>query len=146
VLAAAGGLLGTPKGFSPVWKLGWGLRGQTINKIFGDNTFPDNYPVIDKIPNGVATSVKSIDLNAATYQNEISLTNRLNKLVDDVREFNGRDWGGLPIDADDIKGRAVQVIVPTGSMTESNRVVFDKARAQARANTERPVDIIVTEY
>ena len=85
------------RGPSPVWKLGWGLRGQKINEVFGDPTFPSNYPVIDKIPNGVATSVKSIDLNAATYQNEASLANRLKKIVDDVREFDGADWGELKI-------------------------------------------------
>ena len=80
VLAGAGllgtpgeaGLLGAPQGPSPIWKLGWGLRGQKFHELFGDPTFPSNYPVIDKIPNGVATSIKSIDLNAATYQNEAS--------------------------------------------------------------------------
>jgi contact-dependent growth inhibition (CDI) system restriction endonuclease-like protein len=145
-LAGTGLLLGTPQGPSSVWKLGWGLRGQKINELFGDPTFPSNYPVTDKIPNGVATSVKSIDLNAATYQNEASLANRLNKLIDDVREFNGVTWGGLPISDIDIKGRAVQVIVPRGSITEANRAAFDRAQARAWGNNEKPVDIIVTEY
>jgi hypothetical protein len=122
------------------------LRGQKINELFGDPTFPSNYPVIDKIPNGVATSVKSIDLNTATYQNEASLANRLNKLIDDVREFNGVTWGGLPISDIDIKGRAVQVIVPKGSITEASRATFDRAQARAWGDNEKPVDIIVTEY
>jgi hypothetical protein len=154
VLAGAGllgtpgeaGVVGAPADPSPVWKLGWGLRGQKINGVFGDPTFPSNYPVIDKIPNGVATSVKSIDLNAATYQNDASLANRLNKLIDDVREFNGVTWGGLPISDIDIKGRAVQVIVPRGSITEANRATFDRAQERAWGDKEKPVDIIVTEY
>jgi hypothetical protein len=154
VLAAAS-LLGTPKevglpstpaGPSPVWRLGWGLRGQKINELFGDPTFPSNYPVIDKIPNGVATSVKSIDLNAATYQNEASLAYRLNKFVADVQEFDGDRWGGLVIRDVDIKGRSVQVIVPKGSITEANRAVFKSAQVRARSDNEKPVDIIVTEY
>jgi hypothetical protein len=146
VLAGTGLLLGTPQGPSPVWKLGWGLRGQKINELFGDPTFPYNYPVIDKIPNGVATSVKSIDLNAATYQNEQSLAFRLNKLVDDVREFTGDTWGGLTISDIDIKGRAVHVIVPRGSITEANRAIFDRAQVRAWGDNEKPVDIFVTEY
>jgi hypothetical protein len=148
LLGAAGeaGIPGAPVGPSPVWKLGWGLRGQKINEVFGDPTFPSNYPVIDKIPNGVATSVKSIDLNATTYQNEASLANRLNKLIDDVREFNGVTWGGLPISDIDIKGRAVQVIVPRGSITEASRAAFDRAQARAWDDNVKPVDIIVTEY
>jgi hypothetical protein len=154
VLAGAGllgtageaGVLSAPAGPSPVWKLGWGLRGQKINELFGDPTFPSNYPVIDKIPNGVATSVKSIDLNAATYQNEASLAYRLNKFVADVQEFDGDRWGGLVIRDVDIKGRSVQVIVPKGSITEANRAVFESAQVRARSDNEKPVDIIVTEY
>jgi len=143
---AEAGLLGTPASASPVWKLGWGLRGQKINEVFGDPTFPSNYPVIDKIPNGIATSVKSIDLNAATYQNEESLAYRLNKFVADVREFDGDRWGGLLIRDIDIKGRAVQVIVPRGSITEANRAVFENAQVRARGDNEKPIHIIVTEY
>lgn len=130
---------------SPIWKLGWAKRGQTINERFGDPTFPDNYPVIDKIPNGVATSVKSIDLNAATYQNDISLGNRLLQYIEDVRDFDGTRWGGLEIQAGMITGRAVQLIVPKGSMTDAQRVVLDWVRQMAKQNN-RPVDIIVTEF
>lgn len=146
VILAGIGLLAKPGGPSPVWKLGWGLRGQKINEQFGDSTFPTNYPVIDKIPNGVATSVKSIDLNAATYQNEASLTYRLNKFVADVREFEGYIWGGLRIRDTDITSRAVQVIVPNGSLSDELRSIFAKARTRALADKTRPVDIIVTEY
>jgi hypothetical protein len=148
LLGAAGeaGIPGPPAGPSPVWKLGWGLRGQKINEVFGDPTFPSNYPVIDKIPNGVATSVKSIDLNAATYQHEANLTNRLNKIVAEVREFEGVTWGGLRIRDTDIDFRAVQVIVPSGSLSDDLRSVIAKVRVRAMADKKRPVDIIVTEY
>jgi hypothetical protein len=59
ILAGAGFL--TPRGPkepSPVWKLGWGKRGQLIDQEFRDPTFPFNFPVIDKIPDGIATSIK----------------------------------------------------------------------------------------
>ena len=147
VLAGAGllntpgeaSVLGAPAGPSPVWKLGWGLRGTEINELFGDPTFPSNYPVIDKIPNGVATSVKSIDLNAATYQNEASLAYRLNKFVDDVREFNGADWGDKNIRDTDIDSRAVQVIVPRGSITEAQQLVFEMVRSAAKRDDADPL-------
>jgi hypothetical protein len=154
VLAGAGllgtageaGVLSAPVGPSPVWKLGWGLRGQKINEVFGDPTFPSNYPVIDKIPNGVATSVKSMDLNAATYQNEVSLAYRLNKYVDDVRDFDGARWATKNIRDTDIDGRAVQVIVPRGGITDAHRNVIDEVRTNALKHNDRPVDIIVTEH
>ena len=146
VVLAGAGLLATPGTASPAWKLGWAKRGQTINKQFGDNTFPDNYPIIDKIPDGVATSVKSIDLNAATYQKEANLTYRLNQFVADVREFDGADWGGTDIRGTDIDGRAVHLIVPKGSMTEAQRIIIERVRARAMRDNDRPVDIIITEF
>jgi hypothetical protein len=145
IVLAGAGLLATPGGPSPVWKLGWGKRGQEINKKFGDNTFPDNYPTIDKIPDGVATSVKSIDLNAATYHKDATLTYRLNKMVADVQDFKGVDWGGKDIKDTDIESRAVHLIVPKGSITEAQRLIIERVRASALRG-KKPVDIIITEF
>ncbi|HEX3936260.1 MAG TPA: hypothetical protein VHX43_02050 [Xanthobacteraceae bacterium] len=130
---------------SPVWQLGWAKRGQIINEKFGDPAFPGNYPVIDKIPDGIATSVKSIDLQAATYQNNISLANRLLQYVEGVRDFDGVVWSNLDIQASQITGRAVQLIVPKGSMTAAQRAIIDQVRDIAK-RSNRPVDIIVTEF
>lgn len=145
---AGTGLLGggaVPDEPSPVWQLGWGKRGQMINDQFGDPTFPDNYPVIDKFPDGIATSVKSIDLNAATYQNDISLANRILEYVEKVRDFNGTDWGGKSVESDDIKGRALQLIVPRGSITESQRTMIERVQTMALPG-HRPVYISITEF
>lgn len=124
VLASAGLVVGgaATDAPSPIWQLGWAKRGQMINVRFGDPTFPANYPIIDKFPDGIATSVKSIDLNAATYQNDIGFGNRLLQYVEDVRDFDGATWGGLDIQAGQISGRAVQLIVPKGSMTDAQQV------------------------
>ena len=144
---AAGGRPGhAPRPFAGV-EIGVGMRaGEQSTRCIGDPTFPDNYPVIDKNPNGVATSVKSIDLNAKTYQNEASLTYRLNQYVADVREFEGDDWGGTNIREADIDSRAVQVIVPEGSLNDANHPCSTKFARDAVKDTKRPVNIIVTEH
>jgi filamentous hemagglutinin len=145
---AAAGLLGRPGARPPasaVWKLGWGRRGQIIHEEFGDPTFPNNYPVIDKIPKGIATSIKSIDLNAVSYQKEAILTNRLNKYVTDLREFEGADWGGKLVRKSDIRSRELEVFVPEGSMTEPLRAVIERVRATAKRGS-RPVGLVVKEY
>ncbi|MGC1776662.1 MAG: hypothetical protein WBB34_01860 [Xanthobacteraceae bacterium] len=116
-----------------------------INDQFGDPAFPGNFPVIDKIPNGVATSVKSIDLNAATYQNDISLVNRLLQYVENVRDFDGATWGGKEVSADQISGWAVQLIIPKGSTTAAQRAIIDQVREIAK-RSNRSVDVIVTEF
>jgi hypothetical protein len=64
-----------------VWKLPWATRGFTIEEQLGAN-LPQKFPVIDKFTGGVATSIKSVDLTAASYQNVGTLTNRLNSFVD----------------------------------------------------------------
>ncbi len=144
-ILAGATLLPGAKEPSPDWKLGWAKRGQNINEKYGDPTFPSNYPVIDKIPDGIATSVKSIDLNAATYHKEASLTYRLEQYVADVREFDGEEWGGKKVKSSEIAGRAVQFIIPIGSMTDAQRIIIAKVRARAKLSN-RPVDIIVTEH
>jgi len=72
-----------------IWNLGWAARGQSIEQALGRS--PDlhyAYPTKDRFSNGVATSIKSIDLNAPTYQDKGRLTAKLNKLVDEVAAFN----------------------------------------------------------
>ena len=64
-----------------VWRLGWAARGRAIEEaILG--RLPSlrsiaNFPVIDDFVKGVATSIKSLDLTAATYQNGAALTRKL---------------------------------------------------------------------
>jgi hypothetical protein len=70
------------------WKRGWAARGRYFEQRLG-RTLHENFPVIDKIPDGIATSIKSIDLKAATYQNAAGLTGRLQKYVNEVSEFVG---------------------------------------------------------
>ena len=56
-------------------------RGDIIDKAMGNN-LGHNFPTIDKVENGVVTSVKSRDLGAKTYQNG----NKLEKVI--VKDIN----------------------------------------------------------
>ena len=126
------------------WNSGWAARGRYFENRLGRTLHP-NFPTIDKIPDGIATSIKSIDLNAKTYQVPNSLRNRLNNYVDEVEGFKGDRWGGDEVKEIDIKSRAVSIAIPKGSMTEEQRALFEEARERAR-KLPRPVDIIVTEF
>jgi filamentous hemagglutinin len=70
---------------SSVWDLSPFARGQSIEQTLGAN-LPQNFPVIDKFnwDTGVATSIKSIDLTAPSYQNMSTLSNTLNGYVNSV--------------------------------------------------------------
>ena len=108
-------------------------------------TLHESFPVIDKIPDGIATSIKSIDLNAATYQNAAGLTGRLVKYVNEVSEFVGDRLGEDIVPPSDIKGRALSLAVPKGSMTETQKAVIEDVRGWART-LKNPVEIIIDEF
>ena len=101
------------------WKLGWAARGRYFEEQLG-RTLHENFPVIDTIPDGVATSIKSIDLRAATYQDAARLTGRLQKYVNEVSEFVGGQMGKDVVEFFDIKARALSLAVPKG-MTATQR-------------------------
>ena len=66
--------------------------------------------------------------------------------VTKVQGFDGRDWGGLNIRDTDISGRAVQLIIPKGSMTDAQLSVIERVRTRALGHSEKPVNIVITEY
>jgi hypothetical protein len=126
------------------WELGWAARGRYFEDQLGRTLHP-SFPTIDKIPDGVATSIKSIDLNAPTYQDDARLTYRLNKYIDDVVEFNGANLANDEVKLSDIEGRALHLAIPKGSMTEAQRRAIEAVRRRAQLG-DRPLDIIITEF
>jgi hypothetical protein len=65
---------------SAAWKLGWAARGNYFSEQLGAD-LPATFRTIDSFSNGIATSIKSIDLNAATYRDAARLTYRLNTYI-----------------------------------------------------------------
>ena len=73
---------------------------------------PGNFPTIDRFVGGVATSIKSLDLNAATYQNAATLTRQVTGYIDSVAGFRGAQWAGAEVNASQITGRALDLAIP----------------------------------
>jgi hypothetical protein len=113
------------------WKMGWGARGKFFDKVFGKGTLNPLSRTIDEFEAGIALSRKSIDLTAATYQDFGRLTSRLNAYIDKLAAYTGTKWGGDIIDASEITGRILQVIIPKGSMNQIQRAAFEAARERA---------------
>jgi hypothetical protein len=78
------------------WKWGWARRGLYFDNALRDGSLPPNFPMIDNFTNGIATSIKSIDLNAATYQDAARLANRLNRYIDDLSDYDGGRYAAKP--------------------------------------------------
>jgi filamentous hemagglutinin len=73
---------------------------------------PFGFPTIDKFLNGITTSIKSIDLDAPSYQKANALFSKIRGNIDSVANFNGAKWGDFEIEAHQIIGRALDVLVP----------------------------------
>ena len=127
---------------SKIWGLVPFARGQQIEQLLGHN-LPQNFPVIDRFDfaTGVATSIKSIDLNAPTYQNAAALTSRLNSYVNSVAGFQGASLGDFDIRASQITARQLQLAIPSGGMSAAQQAAINAAVLRARS---MDVNLIVT--
>ena len=115
------------------WLLKPFARGQAIETSLGQN-LPKNFPVIDKFENGVATSIKSLDVNAASYQNAATLSRTLGGYIDDVAAFNGRSWAGVQISPGDILARGLDLAIPNAG-NAAQQLVFQQSLLNAAAKS-----------
>ena len=98
------------------WTLPALQRGQVIHRILGAN-LPQNFPVIDRFVNGVATSIKTLDLNAATYQNIGALASKVQGYINALANFQGATRGpwSIGIPTNPITARVLELAIPPGA-------------------------------
>jgi hypothetical protein len=123
-----------------VWEQAPVRRGEAIEKALGQNLH-QNFPVIDKVKDRVATSIKSVDLGAPTYQDPGKLASKLKNYVDKVAEF---EWGrvlrqevqfGKHFDR-----RALELAVPPHATFSQWRVLQDLRTYSA----SKGVELVIT--
>jgi hypothetical protein len=105
-----------------VWDLGPGQRGVSIEKRLGQN-LPQNYPVLDKFKDGVATSIKSLDLAAESYQDAKTLEQVGRDYVNKIADFKGRKWAGAEVKSKDIQSRVLEIAVPPGATAAQRKAL-----------------------
>jgi hypothetical protein len=129
---------------SEAWTYGWARRGQYFDQLLRDGSLPALFRTIDNFTDGIATSIKSIDLNAATYQDAARLTYRLNHYVDDLGDYEGGEMSDTSVQLSDIADRVLNLVVPKGSITATQRTAIEAARVRAMITNRYPVKIIIT--
>jgi len=128
---------------SEFWKRGWSARGFAIHEALKGN-LPWWFKGIDDFSEtGVATSFKSIDLNAATYQNAKQLLDRINKYVGDLAKFNGKSYENWKVPGDAITQRVLKLVIPKGSTTAEQASAIDEAIGLARS---RGIDVLIIPF
>jgi filamentous hemagglutinin len=114
-----------------VWELNPLRRGVEIENMLGRSShLSQNFPVIDRFRNGVATSIKSMDLGAASYQNISTLTSKVTGYVNTLANWQGTRWGGFVVEASDIVAREVLLAVPPGA-TEAQMTALQQLQQWA---------------
>ncbi|MDP3763502.1 MAG: hypothetical protein Q8Q92_02510, partial [bacterium] len=107
------------------WSLSPTERGNLIHKARKQNT-PPNYPVVDRFDrfgDRIATSIKSINLDAGTYKNLSSLKSTLKSYIDDVADFRGTTYDKYTIGENEISGRALELVVPHGGSAAQQEII-----------------------
>lgn len=108
-----------------VWSLNPFARGTTIGQQLGQN-LPQNFPVIDIFDNGMATSIKSLNVDANSYQSTATLSRMLNGYIDSVAGYNGtgpNGWAGVKIDSSQITGRGFDLVIPNAGSTAQQQAI-----------------------
>lgn len=126
------------------WLLGPAARGIAIENMLGHN-LPRTFPTIDKFSNGLATSIKSLDL-ATGYKNPANISSTLNKAMRALAGFEGGVVGrtavGTTFGGPAIVRRQLQVAIPAGyTMTAGQQAAMQTAAARAR---EQGFSFVVT--
>ncbi len=109
-----------------VWNLGPATRRHIIEAARGHN-LPVNFRIIDRFDDdGIATSIKSVDLRSATYHRPQTLERLVRGFIDQVSGFTGARYAGHIVESSSIRDRALELVVPhTG--TAAQQEVVDAA-------------------
>ncbi len=89
-------------------------RGWAIEDHLGRD-LPRTFKGIDGFENGVATSIKSMDLRLNSYQDPAKILSQGRKYVDQVANFDGARMGDTRISAEQITERVLRLGVPPGA-------------------------------
>lgn len=128
------------KGVNSVWLKEPRVRGLEIEDQAGGN-LPATFPTFDRFDDGVATSIKSIDLTAPSYANTPGqITSTLNRYVDQVASYTSGTRKGVTVTAEDIDRRVLEIYVQEGKASAAQTQALDATIAYAK---KRGIDIEV---
>ena len=108
------------------------------------NNVGKNYPVIDRYDpvTETATSVKSRDLNAKSYQNGTNLKSVIKKDINDLKDFELQNWGDTRLGTKNISHRVLDIVVPNTELSKSQIDAINEAIEYGQTNGVK-INIIV---
>ncbi|HEY0736680.1 MAG TPA: RHS repeat-associated core domain-containing protein, partial [Herpetosiphonaceae bacterium] len=135
------------RGPAGLWNLPPFQRGNEIEALLGRGRYlahVDNFPVIDRFENGIATSIKSLNLGDRTYQNASNLRRRVTQYIDQMANYQGQAtaFRGLTIDNNDIRTRALELVIPARMTRQQAQTLADLSQYARRVNVDFKVYVL----
>lgn len=117
---------------SSVWGANALQRGLAIEKMLGGN-LPANFPVIDKLENGIATSIKSIDVTLSSYNKGNGLLNTLNGYINKLSNFTSGTHSGFTVEQGvNFTSKSLEVAIQPGKASLSQWEQIAQAMKNAK--------------
>lgn len=117
---------------SSIWGTNALQRGLIIEKMLGGN-LPANFPTIDKLESGIATSIKSIDVTLSSYNKGNGLLNTLNGYIKSLSEFTGTTRSGLTLKQGvDFTSKSLEVAIQPGKASLAQWEQISQAMKNAK--------------
>ena len=117
-----------------IWSLGWQRRGLEAEKLIVPDPgarLPPAFPTIDAFgDDGIARSIKTVDLSAPTYERGGAVLSKLKGYINDLYDFRGARWSGADIRASQIRGKELDIGIP-GTPTAAQADAIADALAYA---------------
>jgi len=109
------------------WSLDPFARGVALENLYGHNV-PAGFRTIDRWDNvtGTAASIKSMDLNAVTYQTPSRMSYQIKDYIDSVAGYTGTTrlgHGHLVINPHEINFRVLDLVVPNNGSAAQQQVI-----------------------
>jgi hypothetical protein len=117
-----------------IWSLDNFQRGRKIREIFGGN-LPLSFPVISRFDSGKAVMIKSMDLTAKTYQDALTVEEKIESYINKLYKFRGQEepWGskGIVIREIDISSKELILAIPGNPIKPDVEIALETCRIRA---------------
>lgn len=114
-----------------VFQLDRFTRGRVIETLRGSTEVWRNTLCIDCFEKGVATSIKSLDIFAKSYQSVSALSSRISGYVTQLENYAGGQIPGRVLGSNDVTRRVLEIILPKGALSQGSLDALRRAQQQA---------------
>lgn len=121
-----------------VWNDGPCGRGDYIDEFLNHHSLDEglgkNFPVVDRVEDGVLISTKSLDIGLPSYQKSNKLKRTLEKYAEELKTFEGKymkesdefTWGGVTLNKNKYDKMALEIVLPDIIITEDALKVLEE--------------------